>query len=53
MRLNGKQFDPYVCEILLESPGFDQVFVNAPPREVVGMGSAATPSRPVLVSGLG
>ena len=52
MRLKGKQFDPYVCEILIESPAFDQLFVNAPPREMSHSTASATPSRPVLVSGL-
>ena len=51
-RLKGKQFDPYVCEILLESPAFDQLFINAPPRDVGAVERPATPSRPVLVSGL-
>ncbi len=52
MRLKGKQFDPYICEILLGSPAFDQLFANAPPRDVAGVEGILTPSRPVLVSGL-
>lgn len=51
-RLKGKQFDPYVCEILLASPAFDQLFTNAPPQDASRGSAAATPSRPVLVSGL-
>jgi HD-GYP domain-containing protein (c-di-GMP phosphodiesterase class II) len=51
-RLKGKQFDPYICEILLGSPAFDQLFANAPPRDVAGVEGSLTPSRPVLVSGL-
>ncbi|MBA3579265.1 MAG: HD-GYP domain-containing protein [Gemmatimonadaceae bacterium] len=47
MRLKGKQFDPYVCEILLESPAFEQLFVNAPPRDASSAGTVATPSRAV------
>jgi len=50
MRLKGKQFDPYVCEILLESPAFDQLFVNAPPREPASLVKSATPSRPVSLA---
>ncbi|MEX1186446.1 MAG: HD domain-containing phosphohydrolase [Gemmatimonadaceae bacterium] len=50
MRLKGKQFDPYVCEILLESPAFDQLFVNAPPREVSKVAGRATPARPVSLA---
>jgi hypothetical protein len=50
MRLKGKQFDPYVCEILLESPAFDQLFVNAPPRELSGSVRSATPSRAVSLA---
>lgn len=53
MRLKGKQFDPYICEILLESPAFDQLFVNAPPRESSYVLASETPPRPVLVTGLG
>lgn len=49
-RLKGKQFDPYVCEILLESPAFDQLFANAPPRETGSVARAATPSRPVSLA---
>lgn len=51
-RLKGKQFDPYICEILLGSPAFDQLFANAPPRDVGNVKRVATPSRPVLVSGV-
>ncbi len=47
MRLKGKQFDPYVCEILLESPSFEQLFVNAPPRDASSAGTVATPARAV------
>lgn len=50
MRLKGKQFDPYVCEILLESPAFEQLFANAPPRDALSAGAAATPSRARAVS---
>lgn len=50
MRLKGKQFDPYVCEILLESPAFDQLFVNAPPREVSTLAPSQTPPRPVSLA---
>lgn len=50
MRLKGKQFDPYVCEILLESPAFDQLFVNAPPREPSALSGSLTPSRPVSLA---
>jgi HD-GYP domain-containing protein (c-di-GMP phosphodiesterase class II) len=50
MRLKGKQFDPYVCEILLESPAFDQLFANAPPREASSSVRGATPSRPVSLA---
>ncbi|MEX0909109.1 MAG: HD-GYP domain-containing protein [Gemmatimonadaceae bacterium] len=50
MRLKGKQFDPYICEILLESPAFDQLFVNAPPREVPSVAGRATPARPVSLA---
>lgn len=50
-RLKGKQFDPYVAEILLSSPAFDQLFLNAPPREANGLiGSSATPARPVSLA---
>lgn len=49
-RLKGKQFDPYVCEILLESPAFDQLFANAPPRDAGSVARAATPSRPVSLA---
>lgn len=50
MRLKGKQFDPYICEILLESPAFDQLFVNAPPREAFSLASGTTPARPVSLA---
>lgn len=50
MRLKGKQFDPYVCEILLESPAFDQLFVNAPPREAPTLAPSQTPARPVSLA---
>ena len=50
MRLKGKQFDPYICEILLESPAFDQLFVNAPPREASVLAPAQTPARPVSLA---
>ena len=50
MRLKGKQFDPYICEILLESPAFDQLFVNAPPREASVLAPAQTPPRPVSLA---
>jgi HD-GYP domain-containing protein (c-di-GMP phosphodiesterase class II) len=50
MRLKGKQFDPYICEILLGSPSFDQLFANAPPREAVGLGNRVTPVRPVSLA---
>jgi len=43
-RLRGKQFDPYICEILIESSAFDQLFVNAPPRDTVGSGTGSVPS---------
>lgn len=49
-RLKGKQFDPYVCEILLESPAFDQLFVNAPPRDASVLAPSQTPSRPVSLA---
>lgn len=50
MRLKGKQFDPYICEILLGSPAFDQLFVNAPPREASSLVMVATPARPVSLA---
>lgn len=50
MRLKGRQFDPYICEILLESPAFDQLFVNAPPRDPATLHIAATPPRPVSLA---
>lgn len=50
MRLKGKQFDPYICEILLESPAFDQLFTNAPPHEAPHLTVGATPSRPVSLA---
>jgi len=50
IRLKGKQFDPYICEILLDSPAFDQLFINAPPREPLGLIKAATPTRPVSLA---
>ena len=49
-RLKGKQFDPYVCEILLESPAFDQLFVNAPPRDTLNLVPGVTPSRAVSLA---
>lgn len=49
-RLKGRQFDPYICEILLESPAFDQLFANAPPREVSGAARNLTPARPVSLA---
>lgn len=49
-RLKGKQFDPYVCEVLLDSPAFDQLFVNAPPREPSVVLSGQPPSRPVSLA---
>ena len=49
-RLRGKQFDPYICEILLDSPAFDQLFVNAPPREASGFVAPVTPSRAVSLA---
>jgi len=49
-RLKGKQFDPYVCEILLGSPAFDQLFVNAPPRDVPGLVKPTIPARPVSLA---
>lgn len=48
-RLKGKQFDPYICEILLGSPGFEQLFANAPPRDAVPA-RALTPTRPVSLA---
>ncbi len=50
MRLKGKQFDPYVCEILLGSPAFDQLFVNAPPLGNAVLPKAATPTRPISLA---
>lgn len=50
MRLKGKQFDPYICEILLTSPAFDQLFVNAPPREASASARTLTPPRPVSLA---
>lgn len=49
-RLKGKQFDPYICEILLESPSFEQLFANAPPREVSSLARSVTPARPVSLA---
>lgn len=49
-RLKGKQFDPYICEILLESPSFEQLFVNAPPRDVLALSPTATPTRSVSLA---
>lgn len=49
-RLKGKQFDPYICEILLESPAFDQLFINAPPRDTGSLVKVATPPRPVSLA---
>ena len=49
-RLRGKQFDPYICEILLDSPAFDQLFVNAPARESGIALKVATPSRAVSLA---
>lgn len=49
-RLKGKQFDPYICEILLESPSFEQLFANAPPRDVSSFTRSVTPPRPVSLA---
>lgn len=49
MRLKGRQFDPYICEVLLGSPAFDELFVNAPPRDVPSP-IRATPARPVSLA---
>lgn len=49
-RLKGKQFDPYICEILLESPAFEQLFVNAPPREASLLAGSLTPPRHVSLA---
>lgn len=49
-RLKGKQFDPYICEVLLESPLFEQLFVNAPPRDTLNLVPAATPTRAVSLA---
>lgn len=50
VRLKGRQFDPYICEILLESPAFEQLFVNAPPRDAGGAVKVATPARAVSLA---
>ncbi len=49
-RLKGKQFDPYICEILVESPSFEQLFANAPPRDTLSLVATATPSRSVSLA---
>lgn len=49
-RLKGKQFDPYICEVLLGSPAFDQLFVNAPPREAAEPVAASNGARPVSLA---
>lgn len=49
-RLKGKQFDPYICEILVVSPAFDQLFSNAPPRDAAVPVNVATPTRPVSLA---
>ena len=49
-RLKGKQFDPYICEILLGSAAFDQLFVNAPPRDALTLVATATPARSVSLA---
>lgn len=49
-RLRGKQFDPYICEILLESAAFDQLFANAPPRDMGSSNKVLTPTRPVSLA---
>jgi HD-GYP domain-containing protein (c-di-GMP phosphodiesterase class II) len=49
MRLKGKQFDPYICAILLASPAFDQLFLYVPPREV-SLTAASTPARHVSLA---
>lgn len=50
IRLKGKQFDPYICEILIGSPAFDQLFINAPPRDAASLTRSATPTRPVSLA---
>ena len=50
MRLKGKQFDPYICEILLSSPAFDQLFANAPPRDAACAITATPAPRPVSLA---
>lgn len=50
MRLRGKQFDPYICEILLGSPAFDQLFVNAPQRDPSALVSSVTSARAVSLA---
>lgn len=49
-RLKGKQFDPYICEVLLESPSFEQLFANAPPHDMLSLVPTATPARSVSLA---
>ena len=29
LKYRGQQFDPYICDVLLNSPLFDELFVNS------------------------
>jgi HD-GYP domain-containing protein (c-di-GMP phosphodiesterase class II) len=36
IRMRGKQFDPGICDALLESPVWDELFTNAPQPVMTG-----------------